>query len=196
MGTQDSRDAMDSTLALVTRAREGDRRALEMIAARCLDDLTRYAHGRLPADSRGLADTCDLVQVAITRTLQHLDAFDPRYPGALLAYMRKAVLNLVRDEVRRARRRPAGDPIDDDLPDAAPDPLQQAITRERIERYETALSEMPLEQQRAIVLCLEFDYSWAQIARDLGRPSPEAARSFVSRAIRDLARRVARVASP
>jgi DNA-directed RNA polymerase specialized sigma24 family protein len=70
---------LGSTLALVERAREGDREALELIAERYRAVLTRFAHGRLPPHARGLADTGDLVQVAIVRMLDRLEGFEPSF---------------------------------------------------------------------------------------------------------------------
>src|SRR5512140_1453273 len=106
--------ALDSTLALVTRAREGDRAALEVIAERYQAALARFAHGRLPPAARRLVDTDDIVQVVVVRTLDKLAAFVAAPGGSLLAYLRRAVLNQIRDEIRRAQRRPlATDPTDD-----------------------------------------------------------------------------------
>lgn len=176
-----------STLVLVERAREGDRAALEQIAERYRADLTRFAHGRLPADARGLAETGDLVQVAIVRMLDRLDRFEPSFKGALLAYLRLAVLNLVRDEIRRARRRPPMQSLSPEIPGAGPDPLQQVIRTEERERYDTALAGLPAEQQRAFLMRLELDCSYREIAEALGRPTEEAARSLVRRAIAAMA---------
>lgn len=178
---------MASTLALVERAREGDRAALEQIAERYRADLTRFAHGRLPANARGLSDTADLVQVAIVRMLDRLDGFEPTFKGALLAYLRLAVLNQVRDEIRRARRRPAGQPLSPEMPSSAPDPLQQVIRDEERGRYDAALAALPVEQQRAFLMRLEMDCSYREIAEALGRPTEEAARSLVRRAIAAMA---------
>ena len=96
---------LDSTLALVTRAREGDQAAIEMIVGRYQAALTRFGHGRLPRAARGLVDTDDIVQVAVVRTLGRLKSFDPSFSGSLLAYLRRAVLNQIRDEIRRSQRR-------------------------------------------------------------------------------------------
>lgn len=187
MGGRVTRIDLGSTLALVERAREGDRAALEQIAERYRADLTRFAHGRLPAHARGLSDTSDLVQVAIVRMLDRLEGFEPAFKGALLAYLRLAVLNQVRDEVRRARRRPVVGPPSPSLPAPGPDPLQQAIRDEERERYDAALASLPDEQQRAFLLRLEMDCSYREIADALGRPTEEAARSLVRRAIAAMA---------
>src|SRR5262249_40619102 len=104
MATVVSKAPLDSTLALVERARAGDRVAIELIAERYHATLRRFAHGRVPATARGVLDTEDVVQVAIMRTLERLDRIDSSLRGSLLAYLRSAVVNLIRDEIRRARR--------------------------------------------------------------------------------------------
>lgn len=191
-----SKADLGSTLALVERAREGDRAALEQIADRYRVALTRFAHGRLPAHARGLSDTSDLVQVAIVRMLDRLEGFEPSFKGALLAYLRLAVLNQVRDEVRRARRRPATEPLSLSLPCPGPDPLQQVIRDEERERYDAALAALPGEQQRAFLMRLEMDCSYREIAEALGRPTEEAARSLVRRAIAAMAESLRRRNTP
>lgn len=182
-----TRPDLGTTLALVERARSGDRAALELVAERYRVALTRFAHGRLPANARGLSDTADLVQVAIVRMLDRLDGFEPEFKGALLAYLRLAVLNQVRDEIRRARRRPATESLPLELPCPWPDPLQQVIRDEERERYDAALAALPAEQQRAFLMRLEMDCSYREIAEALGRPTEEAARSLVRRAIAAMA---------
>ena len=187
MGVPVTKVDLGSTLALVERAREGDRAALELIAERYRAALTRFAHGRLPAHARGLADTGDLVQVAIVRMLDRLEGFEPSFKGALAAYLRLAVLNQVRDEIRRARRRPSATSLSAALPWPGPDPLQQVIRDEERDRYDAALAGLPVEQQRAFLMRLEMDCSYREIAEALGRPSEEAARSLVRRAIAAMA---------
>lgn len=180
--------ALDSTLALVTRAREGDRAALELIAQRYQSALTRFAHGRIPSSARGLVDTEDIVQLAVVRTLGRLDHLDFSIRGSLLAYLRRAVLNQVRDEIRRAQRRPrSGGPLAA-LHAPERDPLDTVISREALERYEAALAQLPADQQEAIIMRIEMDCSYRDIADALARPSAEAARMLVRRAIETLAR--------
>src|SRR5688572_26829321 len=96
----------DSTLSLLTRARNGDDQALEDLLGRYLPALSRWATGRLPIPARDLVDTSDLVQETLIATFKRLDGFEHRGEGALYAYLRQAVLNRIRDELRKARRRP------------------------------------------------------------------------------------------
>ena len=91
----------ESTFSLIERARAGDEEALERLFAKHLKPLQRWASGRLPKWARDLADTDDLVQDTLLRTFKKIDSFEPRRVGALQAYLRSAVLNRLRDELRR-----------------------------------------------------------------------------------------------
>src|SRR5262245_35939552 len=112
--TRDGLLSDEPTIELVLKARDGDRLAVEALLERSLPDLKRWAHGRLPAAARGSLDTGDLVQETALHVLRRLDAFEPRHVGAMQAYLRQAVLNRIRDEVRRIGRRPPPVEIQDE----------------------------------------------------------------------------------
>src|SRR6185295_20228546 len=97
----------EPTIELVMKAQGGDRLAVEALLQRCLPQLKRWAHGKLPASARGSLDTGDLVQEAAMHVVQRLDVFQPRHVGAMQAYLRMSVLNRIRDEIRRVGRNPA-----------------------------------------------------------------------------------------
>ena len=174
-------------MLLVLRAREGDRSARERLAARFLLPLKRFAHGRLPRAARGVLDSDDLVQETLIRALDHVDRFEPRRPGAFLAYLRQILLNQLRDEIRRIKRRPVGSEPAEDLAADVPSPLEEAIGREALERYEAALGRLSPEHQEAVVMRIELGCSYAEIAEAIGSPSANAARMAVSRAVARLA---------
>ena len=188
--------ALDTTITLVARARQGDRAALESIAGRYQSALARFAHGRVPAHARGLVDTCDVVQSAIMNTLTRLDSIDVTPTGSLLAYLRRAVLNLVRDQIRRAQRRPTAGAFPADLVAGDRDPLDDVIGRETLERYEWALTRLPADQQEAFLMRMEMDCGYREIAEALGRPTAESARSLVRRAVGALAELLKEPATP
>ena len=121
------------------------------------------------------------------RTFQRLESFEPRRQKALQAYLRRAVLNQLRDEVRRLRRHPAPDPLDSDFVDHGPSPDQQADEGQTRERYSLALARLSPDDQALVVGRLELDYSYEQLALATGRPSPDAARMGVRRALLRLA---------
>jgi RNA polymerase sigma-70 factor (ECF subfamily) len=186
-----SRDAMSarsgadpaSTIELIERARTGDRSALDLLFTRHFRPLRRWASGRLPRWARDVTDTDDLVQDALLQTFKRLDDFDARGTGALYAYLRQAVLNRVRDELRRKARRPPADAPADREADPGPSPLEQAIGSQALERYERALARLRPEEQETLVARLEMGCTYQEVAESLGKPSAEAARKAAQRAL-------------
>lgn len=175
--------ALETTLELLERARHGDAAALDRLYARCLPPLRRWARGRLPAAARGALDTQDLVQDTILSSLRHLDHFESRHEGALQAYLRQAVLNRVRDEARRFGRRPAVSELTDSQPSKEASPLDIAIGREGVERYEAALRRLRPADREAIIGRLELQHDYEELAAILGKPNANAARVAVTRAL-------------
>jgi RNA polymerase sigma-70 factor (ECF subfamily) len=181
----------ESTADLLARIRTGDRSARNRLVERYLPVLTRLAHGRLPRSARSLLDTDDLVLMTLERALNHMETFEPRHQGALLAYLRRAMLNQIRDEIRRAARRPERADLDDDHPGSGPSPLEVLIGRETLERYDAALDSLPEAQHEAVVLRLEMGLSYREIADRTGSPSPEAVRMSIQRALARMAKEMA-----
>lgn len=175
--------SVDTTFDLLARSCAGDSRAIEALLERCVPALRRWAHGRLPAFARDLSDTQDLVQETVLHTLRRLPSFEPRHPGAIQAYLREALANRIRDEIRRVRRRPVSDGLIDVHPDSAPSPLQLAIGRQGVERYEAGLKRLKPLDREAIIARIEFQQSYEEIAIALGKPTPNAARVAVTRAL-------------
>jgi len=172
-----------TTVELVALAQNGDRAALEMLFARHEAPLRRWASGRLPRWARDLADTDDIVQEALLQTFKRVNDFEARSTGSLFAYLRTAVLNRIRDTLRRRGRTPNLSELDSQEADRVPSPLDQAINHEAVERYERALAQLTPEDQDAIIARVEMGYSYAELAESLGKPSPDAARQAVRRAL-------------
>ena len=187
----DSEGAGDltSTIELLDRYKRGDNEAVSLLVERSLPPLKRWARGRLPDWARSLAETQDLVQDAVIRAIPHLKHFEARHPGALQAYLRQAIANHIRDEIRKVNSRP---PIGGDLPeskvDPGPSPLERAIGRERLDRYDAALAKLRPVEREAIVARLELQQSYEEVALALGKPSADAARMVVARAVKNLIR--------
>jgi RNA polymerase sigma-70 factor (ECF subfamily) len=177
----------ESTARLLEQARGGDEAARDHLVGRYLPVLRRWARGRLPNRARDAVDTDDLVQVTLMRALGAIDRFEPRHEGAFLAYLRRILLNALRDEIRRAAARPQGVELDSDLTAELPSPVEQAIGRERFAAYEAALVALDEKQQEAIILRLEMGFSHQQVAEAIGCSSPDAARMLVARAVQRLA---------
>jgi RNA polymerase sigma-70 factor (ECF subfamily) len=145
--------------------------------------LRRWARGRLPAAARGTLDTQDLVQDTVVNSLRQLDRFESRHEGALQAYLRLAVLNRIRDEARRVTRRPVPAELTDSYESESASPLDIAIGRQGVERYEAALKRLRPADREAIVGRLELQYDYQELAVILGKPNANAARVAVTRAL-------------
>ena len=171
----------ETTELLLQRVRGGDADARERLAARFLPMLRRWAHGRLPASTRDLTDTDDLVQVTLVRVLKQADRFEYGGGGSFLAYLRSTLLNLLCNEIRRVARRGESVDLGEALADTTASPLELAIGRERLERYETALEALPAQSRELIIMRLEFDMTYAQIASETGSTS-DAVRMAIRRA--------------
>ena len=182
------RPELHSSLTLLERARAGDREALESLIARYLPRLQRWASGRLPRWARDMADTQDLVQEALFQTFKRIERFEPRGEGALHAYLRQAILNRIREEIRRAKRRPARSELDSAAEDDARSPLAAAIGQEAIDRYERALAQLRPDDRELVVARIELGYPNREIAELLDTPTPNAARMATERAVVRLAK--------
>jgi RNA polymerase sigma factor (sigma-70 family) len=180
---------LSSTSDLLGRARLGDQDALNELFKRNHAPLRRWARGRLPRWTRDLRDTEDLVQETLAQTLRNIGSFEHRHEGALQAYMRQALINRVRDEVRRVNRYPPIAGLDDADQHAAraASPLEEAIGAQAMDRYEQALGRLRPEERDIIQARVEMQQSYQQIADMYGKPTADAARMAVSRAIVRLA---------
>jgi RNA polymerase sigma-70 factor (ECF subfamily) len=183
----DGSGGLTSTTELIGRARAGDLRALDELFARLYSPLRRWTRGRLPGWARDLADTDDLVQEALVQTFKRIGEFEPRGAGALQGYVRQAILNRIRDELRRAGRRPAAGEFDGTEVDGGLSPLEQAIGREAIERYERSLERLKPRDRDAVVARIELGLDYNELAQLLGTPTVQAARKAAERALVRLA---------
>jgi len=134
-----------------------------------------------------MADTDDLVQDTLLQTFKRIESFEPRRVGALQAYLRQAVLNRVRDELRRKGRRPDSTDLEGVAVAGEGSPLEEAIGREAVENYERALQRLRPEEREAIIARVELGYSYEELAEALGKPSVDAARKAAQRALLRLA---------
>jgi RNA polymerase sigma-70 factor (ECF subfamily) len=120
--------------------------------------------------------------------IKHKDRFEPHGKGAILAYLRTIILNRIRDAARRTKTRGVPDDIDDhEIASSADSPYDQFVARTTRAHYEAALAQLADDQREGIVLRVELNLQWDEIAHELGKNSPDAARVFVSRALIRLA---------
>jgi RNA polymerase sigma-70 factor (ECF subfamily) len=177
----------DSTLHVLERAKNGDAAAARDLVERALPSVRRWARGRVPQSVRRDANTEDVVQEAFLRTLRNLEQFRHHTVGALHAYLRRAVINRIRDLIRGSRRRAVEFDSGAEPVDWQPSPLERAILRERVEHFLAALARLQPRDRQVIVWRLELGYSPQEIATRLGK-SEAAAAMTVSRAMGRLAK--------
>ena len=180
-------DRAERTARLLDAVRDGDSEAREELVRRYLPILSRWSHGRLPGRSRFVSDTSDIVQVSLIRALNSVEGFRSRREGAFLTYLRQIVLNTIRDEIRRSRSRRTEDVSGMDVVAKTPQALDDAVERETMEKYEAALAELPELAREAIIMRIEFGFSYPEVAAATSSPSANAARMMVSRALVQLA---------
>lgn len=193
-GERDSVESDDgpesTTLHLLGRVKQGDEHALDDLLARFLPRMRRWAAGRLPGPMRELADTSDLVQDVLLRSFQKIGRLDVERAGGLQAYLRQAILNRIRDEFRKAKRRPEAVELESAQPADGPSPLEAAIGREALDRYEAALAELRPIDREAIIARIELGCTYDEVAELIGKPSGNAARMTVERALVRLVERL------
>lgn len=177
-----------STIELLALARSGQNAATDAIFRRYLPRITRWARGRLPRYARDLLDTDDLVQDTVFQTLKRLTSFEPQHEGALQAYLRQAVMNRIRNEIRRATRHPAPETLDSAAPDDGQSPLEELIGKQTLEAYDEAMTALEPQEREAIIGRVELGLGYDELAAMMGRPSADAARMAVGRALLKLAK--------
>lgn len=157
-----------STTALLDQANSGDPAALETLYVRYVSRLKRWARVRVTSPSEPLVDTDEIVQRTLLRTLQDASASAPAAPRRFLGDVRRAIdANILRELERRKDVAPASAPVDD--------------------AYESAFRRLSDLDQFAIAARLEEGLDYREIARELGRKSPEEAETVVTEAILRLA---------
>jgi RNA polymerase sigma-70 factor (ECF subfamily) len=187
-----SSNDVTSTNTLLQSARQGDAEALDHLFAKCAARLRRWAHGRLPVTARDLADTDDLVQDVLTQTFKRLDLFDTRGEGALHAYLRQALLNRIRDHLRRVRRLPPTAQLNTATFDRGPSPLEAFVGQDALDRYDRALTRLSATDRELIVSVVEMGVAFEELAQITGRASADAARKATRRALVRLAAEMGR----
>ena len=183
----------ETTVELINRVKAGDAAARERLVARCIPPLRRWARGRLPSYARDMLDTEDLVQEAVIAALGRIQGFEARREGALQAYLRQALANRIKDVIRYKRRRPLQTELPEDARDQGESPLEQVIGLENTERYEAAMLRLRDTDREAIIARVELRYSYQELAVALGKPSADAARVAVARAVYRLAHEITNV---
>ena len=177
----------EASVELLFLAQSGDEEALNRLLGRYLPRLTRWARARYPSQLRTMVGSGDLAQDAVIAALPRLRSLEVRSEGALWHFLTKSVRNRIIDLHRRGARRPKRGDMPENKTAPGRDALGLAIAAEAFALYERALALLNPEDRRAVVLRLELGLSYKEVAAELDKPTPDAARMTVSRATERLA---------
>jgi RNA polymerase sigma-70 factor (ECF subfamily) len=161
---------IESSFELLQRAKAGDAPALERLLDRYRPRLHRWCSGRLPRYARDFTDTEDIVQEALLGLVRSFDSFD--YRGEWSA-------------------RPLAVALPDSAESPSLSPLEQAMGQQAFDRYTRALETLSAEEREAVIARVELGCSHAEVMQLVDKPSPDAARMFVARALERVARAMA-----
>lgn len=179
---------LESSFELVEKAKAGDAAAQDRLLARYRPRIFRWASGRMPRFARDFTDTDDIVQVALIGLVKNFQTFDYKGEWSLQAYLRKTVVNEIRQQIRRRLAAPVPQELTESLPACGPCPYEAAVGEEVFARYNAALEQLTPVEQEAVVASVELGCSHKEIMLLVDKPTVDAARMFVSRAIEKLAR--------
>jgi len=149
---------------LVTRAKDGDRRALEELCARHASRVERLARHLLrdPEDAR------DAAQEALAKLCVRLGQF--RGEAQFSTWLHRLVVNTCRDAAERRQAR-THEPLADDF-SAGPDedPVRAAGMSELRRELCASLAGISPQQAQVVVLKHAMGYSFEEIAEAAGMP--------------------------
>ena len=172
---------------LIRRAKDGDRRALEVLCTRHAPKVERLARHLLhdPEDAR------DAAQDALAKLCSGLRGF--RGDSAFPTWLHRLTVNACRDLAQRRARR-ACEPLEpDEYPAAEGDPARAADLAALRAELGGSLATLAPEQARVVVLKHAFGFSFAEISAAAGMPVGTA-KCYAHRARAALRARLSEVA--
>ena len=149
---------------LVTRAKNGDAKALEALCERHAPRVERLARHLLddPEDGR------DAAQESLAKLCVRIGQF--RGESAFTTWLHRLVVNTCRDVAERQQRRRC-EPLPADVHAVrTQDPARCAALAELRAELGARLAELPASQARVVVLKHAFDFSFAEISAASGMP--------------------------
>jgi RNA polymerase sigma-70 factor (ECF subfamily) len=177
-----SEPKLGTTIVLLAQIRAGNQAARTKLWNRYLQPLRRLVRGHfIPRHVRALHDVDDIVMRVIEQVDPRLSDFDYRREGALLEYLRKVTRNLIISLGRV--REPEREEISSGLVAGGASPEDDAVASERRRAFESALAILDDRQREAVVMRLEYGFTYQEIAEAVEAPTANAARMMIKRAI-------------
>ena len=181
--------------SLLCAAREGDKEAAGELLERYRTSLQAMAEAALPNELKAKLSASDLVQQTFLEAQRRIGDFQGESPEVLAAWLRAALVNKLRDELRRVnspgRAGAVEVSLDADshlrrgLTSDSSGPFEKASRVEEQEHLTTCLARLPANYREAIHLRHRDNLSFGEIAARLDL-SENAARKLWVRAIAEL----------
>lgn len=196
--------ALTQTLDLLHAAQAGDRQALERLLIRYQERIRRIVRMRLGPALRQQLESGDILQQVLLDAFRSLDRYEARDEAGFLAWLAGIAEHRIRDaadyhasEKRDpARERPletpdvGGTSVAESLVDVSASPSERASRAEQVRRLEDCLASLPEADREVIVLRDYIGLSWAEVAKRVGSPSPDAARMRYATLLVELGRQM------
>ncbi len=202
------------TRALVGRAVDGDRAALERLMLDHYAVLSRHIAERLPPSIQSVTGTDDIVQQTYTQVFATIARYEQREGATFLSWLMAIAENRLRDAIRAHKRKKRGGGrtrvqtvgneegsgavnLLDALAGSGSTPSHSVARREGIRAIRIAVAGLPDEYQRAVQLRYFDGYTLEETAALMGRTTG-AVRGLLDRAkkrIRDALERASKYLS-
>jgi RNA polymerase sigma-70 factor (ECF subfamily) len=178
---------LEETLALLARARGGDRAAANEVFTRYEERIRRIVRVRLGPGLRRFADSGDLVQETCRSALAGLDRLPLGPELDFLDWLTRIATNRIRDMADHVHAQKRGleraQPlVDTRMPDTRSSPSEQAFRAELRELLDELVGGLPENYREVIVLRDYQGADWPDVARVLRTPSLHAAQQLHQRA--------------
>lgn len=171
-----------TTAFLLKKYKSGDTTACDKLFVLYQPALMRWAHGRIPAQAKGFMDTQDMVQDTMIHAFKSIENIQAKRPGAFFSYLRTTFINQIKQELRKNK------PFQLSITQFSND---QKLTYENdintIVDYDNALKKLSAQEKEAIILRLEFGFTYKEIADFIEKPSENSTRMYITRALIKLA---------
>jgi DNA-directed RNA polymerase specialized sigma24 family protein len=167
----------ESTVALITRFRSGDRHVLDTLRSRYLAPFRRWAQCHTPAWARDSLHIEPLVERSLKKSLDGKDQ-ESSAPARFQTLLRRKILDDLDDELHH--RKPPSIASAQSQPSA----LEKAIGRKAYDRYESALRKLSDEDREAIIARIELDFPYSKVAEVLGTSIDEAREAVIHALLR------------
>jgi RNA polymerase sigma-70 factor (ECF subfamily) len=170
---------------LATRAKAGDRGALNALLERHLSTVYRYVSVKI---GPGHPDVDDIVQDTLIGAARSVSGMrgtsKAQVAGWLLAIASHKVADHLRERYRHPQESLEGG-VGEKLVDRAQPVDEVVVARDRAERLRLALRELTPEQEEVLILRFLLGFGIAEVAEITGRP-PGAVKSMQHRALASL----------